>query len=59
MASVVRYDFLGNPLVFWFLCLTVIGIPMAIIYLLTSTLRIEDSVEHPEEFVARYKAGKI
>ena len=59
MANVVRYDFLGNPLVFWFLCLTVIGIPMAIIYLMTSTLRIEDSVENPEEFVARYKAGKI
>ena len=58
MAKLVRYDFLGSPFLFWLLCLTVLGIPMALIHLMTSTVRIEHDVDDAEELVARFKAGK-
>jgi hypothetical protein len=41
------------------LCLTLVGIPLAILYLLSGTLRIEDEIEDPEQFVAAFRAGKI
>ena len=58
MAKIVRHDFLGRPLLFWLLCLTVLGIPMALIYLITSSVRIENDIDNPEEFVAQFKARK-
>ena len=59
MGKIVRYEFLGNPTRFWFLCLTVIGIPMAILYLIDATVRIEESLNDPGEFLERYRSGKI
>jgi hypothetical protein len=58
MAKIVRYDFLGSPVLFWLLCLTVLGIPMALIYLMTATVRIEHEIENPEEFLAQFKADR-
>jgi hypothetical protein len=58
MSSVVRYEFMGNWLLFWLLCITVIGFPIAVLYLITGTIRVETEMQDPEAFVAAYRAGK-
>ena len=58
MSNVVRYEFTGNWLFFWLLCITGVGIPFAILYLLGGTLRIETEMAEPERFIAEYRAGK-
>jgi hypothetical protein len=58
MSKIVRYEFMGSWLLFWFLCITVIGIPVAILYLMNGTLRIEDEMADPERFVSTFRAGK-
>lgn len=59
MAKIIRYQFMGSMLVFWFLCITGIGIPIAILYLINGTIRLEDEVLDPERFVEEYKAGAL
>jgi hypothetical protein len=56
MSRIVRYEFMGSWLLFSLLCISVIGFPAAILYLLNSTLRIETELADPEEFVANYRA---
>lgn len=50
MSKIIRYEFMGSWLFFWLLCITVILIPVAILYLLSGTLRIEDEMTDPEQF---------
>jgi hypothetical protein len=59
MSKVVRYQFMGNWLIFWVLCVFVIFIPIALLYLLNSTLRLDSEVDDPERFVTEYRAGKL
>ncbi|MGA2251740.1 hypothetical protein [Terracidiphilus sp.] len=58
MPKIVRYEFMGSWFIFWILCVTTIGIPIAILYLLNGTLRIEHELEDPEEFVSAFRDGK-
>jgi hypothetical protein len=58
MSKIVRYEFMGSWLLFWFLCVTGIGIPVAILYLMNGTLRIEDEITDPEEFISTFRARK-
>jgi hypothetical protein len=58
MSKLVRYEFLGSWLLFWILCITGVGIPVAILYLLNGTLRIEDEMTDPEQFVSGFRARK-
>jgi hypothetical protein len=58
MSKVVRYEFMGSWLLFWLFCITGILIPVAILYLLNGTLRIEDEMSDPEEFVSAFRARK-
>jgi hypothetical protein len=58
MSKIVRYEFMGSWLLFWLQCVTIIGIPLAILYLLNGTLRIEDETADPENFVSAFRAGK-
>jgi hypothetical protein len=58
MSKIVRYEFMGSWLLFWFLCITGIGIPVAFLYLLNGTLRIEDEMTDPEQFVSAFRAAK-
>ena len=55
MSKIVRYEFMGSWLMFWLLCITVIGIPLALLYLLEGTLRIESEMADPEQFVSAYR----
>jgi|HubBroStandDraft_5_1064220.scaffolds.fasta_scaffold304040_1 hypothetical protein len=59
MSKIVRNEFMGSWLLFSLLCLTVIGIPLAILYLLTGTIRIENEMEDPEKFIADLRAGNV
>ena len=56
MSKIVRYEFMGSWLYFWLLCISGIGIPVAILYLLNGTLRIEDEMTDPEQFVSAFRA---
>lgn len=58
MSKIIRYEFMGSWLLFWLLCITVIFIPVAILYLLNGTLRIEDEMTDPEQFVSAFRARK-
>jgi hypothetical protein len=58
MSKVIRYEFMGSNLMFWFLCITVIGLPLGILYLLNGTIRIENEIEDPEKFVSAFRAGR-
>ena len=59
MARIVRHEFLGSTTGFWFLCVTGIGIPLAIVYLLVMTVRIEEDIENPQEFIEKYRMGEL
>lgn len=58
MPKIIRCEFMGSWLIFWLLCITGIGIPVAILYLLNGTLCIEHEVTDPEQFVSTFRAGK-
>ena len=55
MSKIIRHEFMGNPIIFCILCLSVIGLPFAFIYLLNGTLTIVTEVDEPEEFVKKYR----
>jgi hypothetical protein len=57
MSKIVRYEFVGSWFYFWLPCISGIGIPVAILYLLNGTLRIEDEMTGPEQFVSEFRAG--
>ncbi len=58
MSKIVRYRFLGNHYWFWLMCVTVIGLPLALLYLLHGTIRIEEELGDPERFIEEFQAGK-
>ena len=59
MGTIVRHEFLGNWLWFWFLCVTMIGLPLALLYLLDATVRVEDQVEDPTALLEDFRAGRF
>jgi hypothetical protein len=59
MSKVVRYRFLGNSCWFWLLCVSVVGLPVAFLYLLHGTIRIEEELNDPERFVEEFRSGKL
>ena len=58
MSKIVRYEFMGSWLYFWLLCISGIGIPVAILYLLNGTLHIETELTDPEQVVSAFRAEK-
>ena len=59
MSKIVRHEFVGNWVWVWLLCLTVVGIPIALLHLFYATVRIETEIDNPEELVYRYRAGRL
>ena len=59
MSKIIRKEFMGSTAVFWLLCLTIVLIPIAIVYLREGTLTIEHGVDEPEEFINQYRSGKL
>ncbi len=59
MSKIVRYQFMGNWLIFWLLFISGIGVPIAFLYFLNSTVRTETEMDNPEEFLATFRAGRL
>jgi hypothetical protein len=51
MDRITKREFKGNWLFFSLLCLTIIGIPAAILYLIESTIEIEYEMDDAEAFL--------
>lgn len=58
MAKIVRHEFVGRPELFWLMCITLIGIPIAILYLIGATVIIEENLDDPTEFLERFRSGE-
>ncbi|MBI4584010.1 MAG: hypothetical protein HY717_08305 [Planctomycetes bacterium] len=59
MSKIIRNEFLGEKWVFFLLCITVVGIPWAILYLRDSTIKVEEEMPDPTAFLEAYRSGKI
>ncbi len=59
MSKIVRWEFMGSALRFWVLCITIIGIPIALIYLVNSTFKIETEVDDAEKVIANFRDGRL
>ena len=51
MARVKYREFVGSTLWFWFLCLSIVGIPLGLLYLIARTVEVEVEVEDPEKLI--------
>jgi len=58
MSKIVRYEFMGSWLWFWLLCVSIIGIPLAVLYLVNGTVRIEDELDEPELVLEKLRSGR-
>ena len=58
MSKIIRHQFIGKWFIFWLLCITGIGIPLAVLYLIEGTVRFDTEMEDPEKFLAEYKGRK-
>jgi hypothetical protein len=55
MDKIVRREFVGNWILFWLLCVTLIGIPIAILYYVNGTVVIEQQIENAEQFMQEFR----
>ena len=54
--KIVRYEFLGSYLYVFFSFLFVVTIPLGIIHIINCTVRIEEELEDPGEFLEQHKS---
>jgi hypothetical protein len=57
--QIVRRQFLGSWVLFFALCISILGIPIAILYYKESMIVIEEVLENPSAFLDAYRAGKL
>ena len=61
MGKVVWHEFVGSWFIFillCLLCLTIVGIPVAILYLVEHVVTVEEEMKNPSEFMDNFRAGK-
>jgi hypothetical protein len=58
MDKIVRREFRGNWLLFWVLCLTVIGLPLALLYLLNGTVEIHSECKDAETTIEKIRTRR-
>ncbi|HUJ42648.1 MAG TPA: hypothetical protein VLW52_03465 [Opitutaceae bacterium] len=56
MDKIVRREFTGSWLLFWALCLSGIGLPVALLYLLNRTVEIHTRIPDAEAAVDKIRA---
>ena len=54
--KIVRYEFLGSRFVFWIMFVLGITLPFAILYLVGCTVRIDEELDNPSEFLEQHRA---
>jgi len=55
MGKIVYHEYLGSRLLLTILGLSIIGIPLAVVYVLESTVTVEESVDSPGEFLEKQR----
>jgi len=58
MDKIVRREFRGNWLLFWVLCLTGFGLPLALLYLLTGIVEVHSTCEDAETAIEKVRARR-
>ncbi len=58
MSRMIRHEFAGSWLWFWLLCVSVIGLPLALLYLINGTVRIEDELDDAEQVMASVRSRR-
>ena len=58
MNKIIRHEFLGNWVLFLILCLSIAGIPIAVLYYKKCMVVVEEELENPSAFLETYRAGK-
>lgn len=58
MDKIVRREFRGNWLLFWVLCLTGIGLPLALLYLISGLVEIHSECEDAETAIEKIRARR-
>jgi hypothetical protein len=58
MSRIVRWEFMGSWLLFWALSISVLGIPLALLYLVNGTVRVEQDMEDAERFMDYLRAKR-
>jgi hypothetical protein len=53
--KIVRRQFLGSWIIFWLLCVTIVGIPFAILYLIDGMVTLEQRVEDANAVMDIYR----
>jgi hypothetical protein len=56
MNKIVRREFLGSWVLFLGLCVSIIGIPIAILYYKESMVVVQEELEEPSTFLEAYRA---
>jgi hypothetical protein len=56
VATITQYKFLGSWIAFTILCLTIVGIPVALLYLLNSLVSVSEEVDDPVEAVETHRS---
>ncbi len=59
MARIRRFEFKGSGVLFWLMCLSIICIPLAVLYLIDWTIVIDEEVDDPQGFVKAFRPGEI
>jgi hypothetical protein len=59
MSKLTRYEFLGSWITFWVFCVTIVLIPMAILYLINRTVVVNEEIEDPQAFINAYRNRKV
>ena len=59
MEKIVRIQFMGNWIIFWLLCISIVGVPMAILYFVNSSMKIDSEVPDAEEFVKQFRSRRF
>jgi hypothetical protein len=59
MSSVTRFVFMGRWWLFALLVLSIVGVPLAILYLLNGTLMIRTEMDDPESFITQLQTGRL
>ena len=57
-SKIIRRQFLGNWVLFFLLCVSIIGIPVAFLYYKELTVIVEEGLEDPAAFLEAYRAAR-
>ena len=56
MNRIIRRQFLGSWILFFALCISILGIPIAILYYKEWMITVEEELENPSAFLDAYRA---